>query len=57
MTQRELTPADYIVMLRRRWVLILVLAMIGPPLAYGVSRFLPSRYVSQTLVLVEQPTV
>ena len=57
MTQRELTPADYLAMLRRRWVLILVLAIIGPPLAYGVSRFLPSRYKSQTLVLVEQPTV
>src|SRR5579862_7417903 len=57
MTQREFTPADYMVMLRRRWVLILVLALIGPPLAYGVSRFLPSRYKSQTLVLVQQPTV
>jgi polysaccharide chain length determinant protein (PEP-CTERM system associated) len=57
MTQRELTPADYIAMLRRHWVLITVLAMIGPPLAYGVSRFLPSRYKSQTLVLVEDPTV
>ena len=57
MIQRELTPADYLVMLRRRWVMILVLALIGPPLAYGVSRFLPSRYKSQTLVLVQQPTV
>ena len=57
MTQRELTPADYIAMLRRRWVLILVLAIVGPPLAYGVSRFLPNRYKSQTLVLVEPPNV
>ncbi len=57
MTQRELTPKDYIAMLRRRWLLIVTLAVIGPPLAYGVSRFLPNRYKSQTLVLVEQPTV
>ena len=57
MAQRELTPADYIAMLRRRWVLIVSLALIGPPLAYGVSRFLPNKFKSQTLVLIEQPTV
>jgi polysaccharide chain length determinant protein (PEP-CTERM system associated) len=57
MTQRELTPGDYIAMLRRRWVLIVVLAVVGGPLAYVVSRFLPNRYKSQTLVLVEQPSV
>jgi polysaccharide chain length determinant protein (PEP-CTERM system associated) len=57
MTQRELTPADYLAMLRRRWVLIVSLALIGAPLAYGVSRFLPNRFKSQTLVLIEQPTV
>ena len=57
MTQRELTLQDYIAMLRRRWVLILTLAIIGPPLAYGVSRILPSRYKSTTLVLVAEPTV
>src|SRR5271154_1700754 len=57
MTERELTGADYLAMLRRRWVLIAVLAALGGPLAYGVSRVLPDRYKSQTLVLVEQPTV
>ncbi len=41
--QRELTPADYIAMLRRRWVLIVVLALVGAPLAYGVSRLLPNK--------------
>jgi len=55
--RRELTPADYIAMVRRHWVLIFVLALVGPVLAYGVSRFLPSRYKSQTLVLVEPPSV
>jgi polysaccharide chain length determinant protein (PEP-CTERM system associated) len=57
MTQREWTPADYLAMLRRRWVLIAVLAVVGAPLAYGVSRFLPNRYKSTTLVLVQQPSV
>lgn len=57
MTDRELTGADYLAMLRRRWVLIAVLAAVGGPLAYGISRVLPDRYKSQTLVLVEQPTV
>jgi polysaccharide chain length determinant protein (PEP-CTERM system associated) len=57
MTQRELTPQDYIAMLRRRWVLIVILTFIGPPMAYEVSRILPDRYKSQTLVLVEQQTV
>jgi polysaccharide chain length determinant protein (PEP-CTERM system associated) len=57
MTQRELTAADYMAMLRRRWILIVVLALVGPPLAYVVSRVLPERFRSQTLVLIEQPTV
>jgi protein tyrosine kinase modulator len=57
MTRRELTPADYIAMLRRRWILIAVLTVIGPPLAYGVARMLPAKYMSQTLVLVQPPTV
>jgi polysaccharide chain length determinant protein (PEP-CTERM system associated) len=57
MIQRELTATDYISMLRRRWVLIVVLSIVGGPLAYGVSLLLPNRYKSQTLVLVEQPTV
>ena len=57
MAQRELTPADYVAMLRRRWILITVLTVVGPPLAYGVSRFLPNKYKSQTLVIVEQPSV
>jgi polysaccharide chain length determinant protein (PEP-CTERM system associated) len=57
MIQRELTQADYIAILRRRWVLITVLTVVGGPLAYGVARLLPNRYKSQTLVLIEPPTV
>ncbi len=54
---RELTPADILAMLRRRWILILILALVGAPLAYAVSRFLPNRYKSQTIVLVQPPSV
>ncbi len=57
MMERELTPSDYMVMFRRRWLLILVLTVIGGPLAYGISFLVPVQYQSQTLVLVEQPTV
>lgn len=55
--QRELTPQDYISILRRRWPLIVFLAVVGGGLGYGAARFLPKRFTSQTLVLVEQPTV
>lgn len=57
MIQRELTPQDYVAILRRRWILITVLALAGGPLAYIVSRLLPSEFTSQELVLVEQPSV
>jgi polysaccharide chain length determinant protein (PEP-CTERM system associated) len=57
MTQREFTPSDYMTMLRRHWVMIVILAIVGPAIGYGVSRYLPARYKSSTLVLVEQPSV
>jgi len=57
MIQRELTPADYLNLVRRHWVMIGILALVGGPLAYGVSWILPSRYKSQTTVLVQEPTV
>ena len=56
-TRRELTTADYVAMIRRHWALIIVLAVLGPPLGYGISRVIPARYVSQTLVLVQPPSV
>lgn len=56
-TQRELTVSDYLGMLRRHWALILVLTLLGPPIGYALSRVVPPRYVSQTMVLVQPPTV
>jgi polysaccharide chain length determinant protein (PEP-CTERM system associated) len=55
--QRELNLEDCLFILRRRWPLIAILAVIGGGFGYGAARILPKRYTSQTLVLVEQPTV
>lgn len=55
--ERELTPADYIAMLRRHWVLILILTIIGPPVGYGLAKVIPPKYKSETVVLVEQPSI
>src|SRR5580692_4300263 len=57
MSERELTLADYMAMLRRRRLLIVILAMVGGLLAFLVSRFLPDRYKSPTPALVERPSV
>jgi polysaccharide chain length determinant protein (PEP-CTERM system associated) len=57
MAHRELTAADYMAMFRRRWVLIVSLAVIGGPLAYAVAVLLPAKYQSQTLVLVESASI
>jgi polysaccharide chain length determinant protein (PEP-CTERM system associated) len=55
--QKELKPEDYLRILRRWWPLLLVLAVMGGAAGYVSARFLPKRYTSQTLVLVQQPTV
>jgi len=57
MTQREWTARDYMTLLRRWWVLIIALGVVGLLLGYGISRFLPNRYESQSKILVQQPTV
>src|SRR5690348_13884534 len=54
---RQLNFEDYIEIFRRRWWLVMALAIIGAGAGYGLAHFLPKRYTSQTLVLVEQPTV
>lgn len=54
---RQLTFDDYVDIFRRRWWLVMILALIGAGGGYGLAHFLPKRYTSQTLVLVEQPTV
>jgi polysaccharide chain length determinant protein (PEP-CTERM system associated) len=54
---RQLTPEDVIAILRRRWLLLAGLAVVGGGLGYGAARILPKRFTSETAVLVEQPAV
>ncbi len=54
---RELTVDDYLAILRRRKWAIIVPMFLGPMIAFGFSLKIPSRYSSQTLVLVEQQRV
>lgn len=54
---RNLTPNEYVSILKRRWILVLLPALILPLVAFGVSYLIPPQYVSQTLVLIEQQKV
>ena len=54
---RQLDLHDYLGILRRRKWWIVVPALLGPLIAYGIARTLPTRYTSQTLVLIEQQKV
>lgn len=54
---RTLTPEDYLVILRKRWWIVVVPALLLSAIATGVSYFVPPVYTSQTLVLVEQQKV
>lgn len=55
--QQELTASDYFNMIRRKWPLIAILAVVGGGLGFGLSQILPKQFTSKTVVLVEQPTV
>lgn len=55
--QRGLEIDDYVAILRRRWWLLLLPAILGSALAYGVSLMLLNRYTSRSLVLVERQQV
>ena len=57
MLHQSVKASDVIAILRRRWILIVVLAVTGGAAAFVASRILPKRFTSQTLVLVQQPTV
>lgn len=54
---RELTIDDYLEILKRRYWILLLLAVLGGAGAYLFSRTLPNEYKSRTLVLVQQPKV
>jgi polysaccharide chain length determinant protein (PEP-CTERM system associated) len=54
---RTLNVEDYLSILKRRWWIIAVPAVIFPIIAYGITFFIQPTYVSQTLVLIEQQRV
>jgi polysaccharide chain length determinant protein (PEP-CTERM system associated) len=54
---RTLTLQDYSTILKRRWWIIAIPAIIFPIVGYGITFFVQPEYLSQTLVLVEQQKV
>jgi polysaccharide chain length determinant protein (PEP-CTERM system associated) len=54
---RELTMRDYEEMLKRRFWLISISAVLLLGIGLGISYILPPQYLSQTLVLIEQQKV
>lgn len=54
---QENTFSDYLAALRRRLWLIAVPVLVGPLAAYFIAHALPPSYLSQSLILVEQPKV
>ena len=55
--QHELTIEDYKTIVRRRLWLLIIPAVVFSMSAYVISLFLPARYKSETVVLVEAPAV
>jgi polysaccharide chain length determinant protein (PEP-CTERM system associated) len=54
---RTLTLQDYGTILKRRWWILAIPAIIFPIVGYGITFFVQPEYLSQTLVLVEQQKV
>ena len=54
---RTLALEDYLTILKRRWLIILIPSVILPVVALTVSYRVTPVYTSQTLVLIEQPKV
>ena len=48
---------DYLAMWRRRRWMILIPALLGGVILFGVSLVLPNRYESQTLILIQSQTI
>src|SRR5713226_2545187 len=55
--RREFSFEDWLAALRRRRRLIIIPALLGAAAGYLLSRVLPVRYTSHTMVLVEEPVV
>src|SRR6202051_3660685 len=57
MVHQEIGAKDVVAILRRRYLLIFLLALFGGVTGFVAARVLPKRYTSKTLVLVQQPEV
>lgn len=57
MGHRQFGWDDYLAIWRRRRFLIIVPALLGPAILFGVSLVLPSRYESDTLVLIQSQRI
>ena len=54
---RPMVPEDYLKILKRRWWIVLLPLLVLPIVAVAFSYTIPSRYLSQTLVLIDSPKV
>lgn len=54
---RALSPEDYLAILKKRWWILVVPALLLPIIAFAASYLVQPVYTSQTLVLVEQQKV
>ena len=54
---RALTLQDYTTILKRRWWIIAIPAILFPIVGFGITYLVQPEYISQTLVLVEQQKV
>ncbi len=54
---RQLKATDYLNILKRHWLLIAIPAVLFPVIGVAATYFIAPRYLSQTLVLIEQQKV
>ena len=54
---RVLNVEDYLTILKRRWWIILLPTIVFPIVAFIITFFIPAKYQSQTLVLINQQKV
>ena len=54
---RTLTPDDYLSILRKRWWIIVIPAIVLAIVGVGLTFFVPPRFISSALVLIEQQKV
>jgi protein tyrosine kinase modulator len=57
MVHQEIGAKDVVAIIRRRFWLILLLSLFGGAAGFVAARVLPKKYLSKTLVLVQQPEV